>query len=139
MNGWAPNPAEVIRLVSSGNGDMGDISESSSRARFKITNDNYVLIFIRVHFSGVGTGTADIDIVLDSKHGPAHDVLLDTITARGKDSDLFLRIPREEYEKWVFGIGDEIVLVWTNPVSNGQLKWGVEIGLANVVAGQSQI
>jgi len=129
-DGYAPNPSEVLVFSDSGSGNMGDVTDRSSVARFTIDRSQFVLVFIRGHFSELGNGTADLKLRLDSILGEAHDLLLQVFVEKGVGNDLNFKIDRTEYEKWVFRIGDVLVLEWDNPDGTGALSWGVEVGLA---------
>lgn len=131
---WEPAPDAIVTLHDSGTGNMGDVSDETSGARFSLAGTPYVLVWIRVHFGGSVTGDADMAIRIDSRLGTYHDVTLDTVRDAGSGSagnDVNYRITREEYKDWVFQSGDVLTLEWTNPDGTGNLTWGIEIGLAD--------
>ncbi|KKK52528.1 hypothetical protein LCGC14_3103990, partial [marine sediment metagenome] len=111
-------------------GNMGDVTDDTSEARFHLSGDGpFVLVFLRLHFSA-GTGSADVEVKLDSVKDTYHDTSLWTLASRGTGADANMRIPAEELMHWVFEPCDELVLEWTNPHS-GTMRWGAEMGLVN--------
>jgi hypothetical protein len=129
---WAPTPKQIITQAASGAGNMGDVTDETSTARFSLKDRPYVLSWMRIHFGGTGSGaTADVVIKVDSRLGQAHDAVLYIVDdiATAADDDGFVRIERDEYEKWVFQDGDVIVVEWTNPDTDN-LTWAIEAGLA---------
>lgn len=133
MANWSPDPNQVVVIHDSGDGNMGDVTDEISKARFWLATERFVLVFIRAHFQGTGSGTADLAIRVDSRLGAQHDATLITILARGKTADMNYRVERDEYEKWVFQRGDIITPEWTNPDSPN-VQWGLEVGLADAEA-----
>lgn len=137
---WIPEPKDLILQQSGGTSDMGSLvpgtdSDTNYVARFSL-DVPYVFKWLRVHFSGSGTGVADMFIWLDSRHSDDHDTRLWEVPNRGivtasGDADVFLWIGPEELCDWTFQPGDVIVLVWTNP-DDGNLLWGAEAALAEV-------
>lgn len=137
---WAPEPRNIIVRSSSGAGNMGDVTNETSTARFWLPKrldksgkaEPWVLSWMRIHFGGTGSGTtAPVYIKVDSRLGPYHDTVLNVQKgqATAADADIFLRIERDEYEKWTFQDGDVIVVEWTNPDADN-LTWGIEAGMA---------
>lgn len=131
MSNWSPDPKQIlITPPSSGAANMGDVADETSPARFgRDLTRPYVLAWLRVHFAGSGSGTADMTIKVDSRLGAHHNCTLKVIKAVGMGNDAFVRIERDEYEKFVFQPGDIVVCEWVNPDS-GNITWGVEPGLA---------
>lgn len=127
---WIPDPATIVRAISSGTDDMGDVTSEVSPARFGM-DVPWVLAFIRLHFSG-GSGVADCDIVLDSAENFRHDVVLETIEKCGTDKDANYAVLPGEFHMWVMQPRDRIVLHWTNPDSPSMV-WGMEAGFAPIV------
>lgn len=129
---WTPHPGLIWVGHDSGTGNMGDVTDETSVARFTYPGGKkFVPIFIRVHFAGTGSGTANLAVRIDSRLGDHYDITLHTVSARGAGADMFFRVERDEYEKWVLQPGDYSVLEWTNPDGSGNLTWGAEMGLAN--------
>ncbi len=115
---------------------MGDVTdETDETARFNLRElgltGKYVLVFMRCHFSGTGSGTADMLLKLDSVHESFYDVTLFTWQAVGASTDVFFRVGQDQAAHWVFQDGDELVFEWTNPDS-GNIQYGIELGLALV-------
>jgi len=99
-------------------------------ARFSL-DVRFRLVFIRCHFAGAA-GTNPLVISLDSIQGAAYDTRLFTMTKAGVGKDVNLRVPAEESadpSPWTFQGGDEVRVQWTNP-DNGNITWGLEVGLA---------
>lgn len=127
------DPKNVQVFADGGSGDMGDLDwpeEGVDRCRFAIPDKAFVLSFCRIHFSGSGSGTADLAINIDNSRGRHYDMLLHTVKAVGKGADVNFRVPLDEIKDWILQPGDLIVLTWTNPDS-GNILWGVEVGLVD--------
>ena len=73
-----------------------------------------------------GSGTAALNLVLDSGWGSDWDVTLDSISARGSGADLHYTVPAAVADRWVFSRLDKLSLTWTDP---GTSEWGIEVGL----------
>ncbi len=132
MSNWSPDPGQIIVKSSSGTGNMGTVSDETSVARFgaDMLDGPWVLSWLRGHFAGTGSGTADLQINVDSRLGEYHDTELKELKAVGVGADVFYRTARDDYEKWVFQPGDVVVITWINPDGTGNLTWGAEAGLA---------
>ena len=116
---------QLLTVVSKSVTGSGDINATFS------LDVRYRLVFVRCHFSGT-TGTAVMNLSLDSVLGSGYDTQLFTITRAGINRDVHLRIPAEESldpSPWTFQVGDALQIIWTNPDS-GNITWGLEVGLA---------
>jgi hypothetical protein len=114
--------AEVIPFRAAGNANMDET--------FSLTGP-YRLIYVRCHFAG-GTGTAALDITVDSAAGPEYDVELTSGKSSGINFDLNFRVPGADVpmpSSWVIHAGDALRFTWTNP-DPGNMTWGLEVGLA---------
>ena len=112
----------VVTKTATGSGDIDHTFSLDSRFR---------LVFVRGHFGG-GTGTAALNISVDSAGGSVYDTRLFEITQTGTNKDVNLRIGAGDiYEPspWTFQDGDQVRIQWTNP-DTGNMTWGLEIGLA---------
>ncbi len=127
------DPAKVKLYQDFGSGNMGSAADDESiAARFGITPGRWMLLFIRIHFTGPASGTADVDIVLRSARGDTWNVKLYTVEARGKGADMNFRVPAEEMPHWLFEGDDELVLEWTNPDVVNDLQWGLTAAMVPV-------
>lgn len=136
MYEYYADPANVHIFRDSGTGDMGSLSEpvpANEKARFQIVGRDWVLRFLRIHFTGTADSVADLGINIDSVAGPDHDTRLFTLRDRGTSDigDVNFRIPLHELGEWTFGAGDVLVPTWTNPDS-GNISWGATVGLMPV-------
>lgn len=128
-------PAKLIIQRSGGASDMGSLTygegtDDNDAGRFGL-DTRFALKFIRVHFSGSGSGTADVAINVDSAMGDQFDTLLFTLKTRGMGADVNFRVPNEKLLEWSFSPGDRLVLTWTNP-DDGNIAWGAEVGLLEI-------
>lgn len=114
--------AEVIPFRATGSGNMDET--------FSLTGP-FRIIYVRCHFSG-GSGTASLDVMIDSAAGSAYDVRITGGKSAGPNFDLNWHIPGADVampSAWVIQTGDAIKCTWTNP-SPGTTTWGLEVGLA---------
>ena len=112
----------VVQFRATGSDDMDETFSLQGPFR---------LIYVRCHLVG-GTGTAQIDVSLDSSAGSAYDARLTfiKIVGNGFDANWFplggdLPMP----SPWIFQAGDGCRLTWPNP-DRGNMTWGLEVGLA---------
>lgn len=133
---WVPHPSEIIMLRASGVGDMGDVTNIGSVARFALDDvDSYVLAWVRALFVG-GTGSATMTLKLDHCDPTGHyDFALRDWPTMGTSGIawVFSRVPADELFHWKINKGGILVFEWTNPDA-GNMRWSLEIGLAD--AGQ---
>lgn len=131
---WVPHPSEIVVLADGGSGNMGDVTDEVSRARFKLDADRFVPAFVRVTFTG-GSGSADMAVRIDSRLGDHFDHTLFTFEAVGTDgSQVHYRIPADELYEWLLLRGDELVFEWTNPNGDNTQAWAAEVGMINAEA-----
>ena len=112
----------VVTRIATGSGDIDHAMALDRKFR---------LVFIRCHFAGT-SGTAPFRISVDSVHGSAYDTRLFTISQAGADKDVHLRIGGDdaaEPSAWTFQTQDAVRIQWANP-DNGNITWGLEVGLA---------
>jgi len=129
---WVPHPNQIVTSRVVGVGDMGDVTDEHSTARFTLNVDRFILARIRARFTG-GSGDATLAICLDHRDPSGlFDFTLDTIKEVGADNraNINHRILADELYQWEFRRGDVIVLTWTNPDA-GNMQWAVEVGLAD--------
>ena len=133
-------PASAIRVIQDGgSANMGDVTDTTSPARFTLDADRFLLVFIRITTERIqgtpGSDTAGLAIKVDNVLGPQYDHTLKTIEGIGPTgiASFPLRFTDEERSQWVFKRGDVIVLEWTNPDA-GDIRWGVEVGLADAAS-----
>jgi hypothetical protein len=131
MSNWSPDPRQIIVKSDGGSGNMGDVDSEITSPRFgrDMVRGPWVLAWARCHFAGSGSGTANVQIQVDSRLGEPFDTVLHTVPLRGISADMFYRTERDEYEKWTFQPGDEITFIWVNPDSDN-ITWGLEVGMA---------
>lgn len=131
---WVPHPSEIVVLSDGGTGNMGDVTDEVSPARFKLDAERFVPCFVRTTFTG-GSGSANMAIRIDSRLGDHFDHTLFTLKGLGIDGDQgHYRIPADELYEWILLRGDELVFEWTNPNADNTQAWAVEIGLVNAEA-----
>lgn len=136
-----PVRASAIQTVADGgSGDMGDVTDSMSAARFTLDADDFVLVFIRVTTERIQgtpstTDEANLTIKVDNNRRDQFNHSLKTITGIGptRKSSYIFRIVDEEQSQFIFRRGDVIVLEWTNPDA-GDIRWTAEVGLADVAS-----
>lgn len=127
------DPAKVVLYRDFGSGDMGDAADDTViRARFGMTQSRWLLLFVRIHFSGPATGTADLSVVIRSSRDDTWNTKLYTIKDVGKGTDVHFRIPLDELAYWVFEKDDEVVLEWANPDGSDDLHWALTVGMLPV-------
>ena len=134
-------PEKVVIQSDGGSADMGVVTNEISPARFGPRarggderldqSSNFLLLWVRVHFSGTGSTTADMGIQIDSGRDIQYDTLLWTEEDRGLNADVTFRVPQEELFHWVLEPWDQVVLTWTNPHAQA-VVWGATVGLASV-------
>ncbi len=126
-------------FTNEGSGDMGSLTvgqtlgsppgtlDTNESARWPKKDEMFIPLFIRVHFVD-GSGTADMDINIDSGDGPRFDMSLHTVKAVGTGNDVNWYLEGNDLHGWMLGMGDRLVLTWTNPDS-GTMLWGATAGL----------
>lgn len=136
---WTPDPDSVYKFRASGTGDMGDVTDPQSIARWGLSYDDgpavsFVLVYLRVWFSG-GTGVADMELkqAIASEQSGLFNNVIREFPDCGTDGQSFIneRIEADDYPNWTFDAGDEIVFEWTNP-NSGTMAWALEVGLAPI-------
>jgi hypothetical protein len=91
---------------------------------------DFRLVFIRCHFSGPA-GTASFVVRIGSRLGEDFGCTLLTVTA-GVGADVLavdFAGRHDDPSPFAFAAGDELLIEWTNP-SPGDMRWGLEVGLA---------
>lgn len=133
----AVRPSDIVVIPDGGSANMGDVTDSTSPARFTLDADRFLLVFVRYSSERIqntaGADKADLTIKVD-RAGPTaqYNHTLKTIKDFGPTgtASSMLRIAEEEQSQWVFARGDVIVLEWTNP-DPVDIRWAVEVGLAD--------
>ena len=126
---WAPHPGDVVPFRATGTGNMGDVTNDRSTARFSLPT-KFVLVYLAARFTG-GTSSATMTLRRDHRDlSGFYDFAEFTWLGVGTDGEanISTRIPIDEYPRYVYQPGDVLVLEWTNP--NTQ-RWAVEVGLAD--------
>lgn len=132
---WAPHPGDVVPFRATGAGNMGDVTDDRSTARFSLPT-KFVLVYLVARFTG-GSSFATMTLRRDHRDiGGFYDFAeFEWLrVGTGDKANISTRIPIDEYPRYVYQPGDVLVLEWTNP--NTQ-RWAVEVGLAdatNIVA-----
>jgi len=140
---WQPSADRIIAVRSNGIGDMGDLSDEQSPARFSLDKIElggrmrdvllWSLLACRVRFTG-GAGSAELSLCLDHRDDSGlFDWKLHSWSGAGTGgkADIVHRISREDelYALYLFWAGDQIVFTWTNPDA-GNMRWMIELLLA---------
>ena len=124
-------------LHDSGTSDMGSMdflvgTDVNRVARWPVDAPDMALAGLRVRFATVpgegGTGVNPLTIRVDSHRGSAFDMTLHTIVRRGIGADVNFRVAVDQLDHFYVEIGDEIVLIWTNP-DDGKIEWGAAVAL----------
>lgn len=132
---WIPHPDDIVVLRASGDGDMGDVTDRASVARFKHPDlKKFALVYVKVRFTG-GTGNATLSMKVDDEADISefYDFLEEEWEAVGTDADkdrVDWLIPNDEYPRYVYQPGQELVFEWTNPDAQ-TMRWSIEVGLAD--------
>lgn len=136
------DPNIIIPFEQTGVGDMGDVTDESSVARFVLPEAwRYVLATINGLFTG-GSGTgADLVVRVDHRRGPLFDFHHVKFEKMGTDDNdrLAYRVPDDDLFHHVYlhdepmMTQDTIVLTWTNP-DPGNMRWAIEVGLIDVAS-----
>lgn len=147
-----PHPSQLVPKPAHGTGNMGDIDNRNSAARFWLPVEKcFTLYGLMGNVAGGTGGNADVLVRKDSRlsfpevtsytGGTAGGTLtsrfdhtLHTLEGFGSDSDrnkkLMLLVEPGAYGMFTFwkdratGIYDHLVLTWANP---GNQIWGVEV------------
>ena len=131
------HPSIIQPFTQTGTGDMGDVTDVSSVARFSLPGvERYVLATLRVLFTG-GSNSEDMVLRIDHRHGPNFHFKPVTFAGSGTGGSPIIeyRVTEKEMYHLIFlldkatGVQDVAVLEWTNP--NTQ-RWAVEVGLIDV-------
>lgn len=122
-----------------GTGDMGDVTDRASVARFALPGaQRFMLAVVRMLFTG-GSGSAELFVRTDHRHGPAFDFKPVRFAGMGTSSNdrLEYRVPEDELFHHLYltddstGAQDSIAIEWANPDA-GNMRWSVEVGLIDV-------
>lgn len=134
------DPAIIQPFTQSGIGNMGDVTDPDSIARFWLAAaDRFVIATVRALFTG-GTGAgADMVLRIDHRHGVNYDFSPVTFPDSGSDDTAIweYRVPADELYHLIFVTDpatrqqDKAVFEWTNP-DPGNMRWSLEVGLINV-------
>lgn len=133
---------KIIVQRGTGVGNMGDVSDSHSVARFSYARP-YGLLYLRATFSEAvsGNGAAgDATMQLRLDQPCAANDFYDFILAQwvacglGADATSFVnwRLRDDELPAWILDAWQEFVLEWINPETTGKMRWAVELGLYEV-------
>ena len=133
------HPSIIQLFTQTGTGDMGDVTDVSSVARFSLPGvERYVLATLRALFTG-GSSSADMVLRVDHRHGPNYHFKPVTFEGVGTSGTTIVeyRVPEDEMYHLIFlrdlatGMLDVAVLEWTNPDAI-KMRWAVEVGLIDV-------
>lgn len=134
---WIPEPKDIVTQRATGVGDMGDVTNELSTARFGLPDGQWVLVWLKVRFAlelagATGNATLSMKLDHDDKTGIYDWTEVDPWLACGSDGTLInidWRIPVEEYPRYTYRPGQQIVFEWTNPDAP-KMRWAIEVGLA---------
>lgn len=142
---WIPCPDRLVTLRATGNGDMGDVTDEESGARFRLDTfeqdgityevDVWTFVGCRAQFTS-GTGSATMALRVDHRDKSGlYDWTLQQWASAGTGgiADIAHRVSALEdlFALYTFFAGDELVFEWTNPDS-GTMRWAVELFLCAV-------
>ena len=122
----------IIRLLGTGTQDMGDVTDRTSVARFRLTGP-YTLLFVRALFTG-GSGSATMTMKLDrlGDELDLYDFTEDTWLTLGVGgsaiSAVRMVVPIDELPIYTYPPDHELVFEWPNP-NSGTMRWALELGL----------
>lgn len=139
------HPAVIETFVQSGTGDMGDVTDTASPARFAILGaERYVLAAFRVRWTGgLGTATAEFALRIDHRLGTNFDFRPFTRADCGTTgvNNLEWRAPEDELYH-IMGHRDrtdqdKLCFTWTNPDTGNpdpddDMRWAMSVDLINV-------
>lgn len=117
-SGWVVSPSE-IGVGSTYSPLGGNISK-----RFSVASTIAVPVFVRVHFITPHATGANLTISLYNATTEYKLTMFTWKNAGG--SDVFLRIPPEEWPGWTLQSGEGLDLAWTNPAA---ATWGIQVGM----------
>lgn len=133
----AVRPSDIVKIPQGGNGNMGDVTDRTSPARFTLDVDLWLLVYARITTERIqgtpGTDVDDLTFKLDASLNGQHNHTLRKVTdvgPTGEKPSYILRVPEDEQQQWVFSRGQILVLEWPNPDA-GNIRWAVDIGLAD--------
>lgn len=132
MTLWVPRPSEIVAQRATGTGNMGDVTDRMSTARFSLDAERYALCWIRQLYAG-GTGSAKVSLKVDHREDVAlYDFTLLDWPEMGTDGTVwdYTRMTADEMFHWTFLRGDILVFTWTNP-DPVDTRWSIEVGLAD--------
>lgn len=131
---WTPPMETIVTSYYQGAAgtNMGDNADEDSIPRIGMESSHWVPVYFRFHFQG-GSGTADCNLVLDSKRGVDWNAILYVLGALGTGSDAFFGINEGQFERWVIHPGDFIVPEWTS--AHASMEWALEVAIAPVPLG----
>lgn len=114
--GWGVSPSEIGVGSVAGSGNISK--------RFGVATTISVPVFIRVHFISPDATGANLTVSVYNATAAYTTTLFTWKSAGG--SDVFLRIPPEEWLGWTLQSGEELTLAWTNPAA---ATWGIQVGM----------
>lgn len=120
---------DIKTIHRSGVGDMGDVSDKASNARFRLRDPvlpGFCLVSVKVHFWG-GSGSAELSLRVDHAKGISFDVQeASTKNNVGfSNPDWTWLVPRDEWNHYSWSQVSELVFEWTDP--DGATHWGIEV------------
>ncbi len=151
MSIWTPAPETIRSFYDNGFGNMGDVDDVSSPARFTMREvelddgsqhevAQFVLVGFRMHFTG-GAGLATMTLRLDHRdESKLYDWTLRKWGNAGVDAGgkaEIVHTAHDEADLWglyPFWAGDELVFTWPDP-SAGVTRWAFEVFFAYVRLG----
>lgn len=128
---------EIIALPGqTGTGNMGDVTDRMSTARFRLTDGPYVPLAVRGKASG-GTGSAELQMLIDhDDQDDWYNFLVAKWAGFGADGaipDIYWRLPSDEIEAYILVPRQELVLTWTNPDAD-TMRWELQVTLARWIS-----
>lgn len=140
-------PTNIVPVGLFGDGNMGDVTDPASDARFGLDSvppgGSYIPTMLKIRAFN-GTGSALLLLKVDHRKGSKFDFTLRRwknfgVGTAAKYTNIFLRISEDpELRDWQMWrdpnslILDRLVLEWANP-DPGNMEWAAEFGLVDSV------
>ena len=128
------HPADIIEVVKYGTGDMGDVTDPESAARFGLpcAEQGFALKSLWIRAISGSDGDAELNLWIDHRRGAVYDWIplmwprFGLGSETDVESEIFMRIQPDnlgDFTCWrdpSTGMLDEFCLAWTNPTD---IKW----------------
>ncbi len=123
--------SNIVRVRESGTGNMGDVTDPQSVARFSLPGGPFVLLSVRARFT-LGTGTNTMTMRIDHPDETQQfDFIEDEWTVAGTTGKDNIRmvVPPKEWALYTYRPDSVLVFDWTNPDA-ATMRWALEVGMA---------